>query len=79
MPESVLLEIGARGSTEPSHRASVHTYLSALPTLHGRLSFPTATVSAMSLIRTFWEKATLIHFEITRNDQATPEERYARH
>lgn len=79
VPESVLLEIGARGSTEPSHRASVHTYLSALPTLHGRLSFPTATVSAMSLIRTFWEKATLIHFEITRNDHATPEERYARH
>jgi hypothetical protein len=77
--ENVLLELGARASTEPSQRADVGTYLGNLPQLEGQVAFPAATVNALSLVRTFWEKATLIHFEITRNDRAAPAERYARH
>jgi len=77
--ENVLLELGARASTEPSQSAAVRTYLGELPELQGQVILPTATVRAMSLVRTFWEKATLIHFENTRNDHATPAERYARH
>ena len=77
--ENVLLELGARASTEPSQRADVGTYLGNLPQLEGQVAFPTATVNAMSLVRTFWEKATLIHFEVTRNDRAVPVDRYARH
>lgn len=77
--ESVLLELGARASTEPSQRAAVSTYLGELPQLVGQVAFPTATVNAMNLTRTFWEKATLIHFANTRNDRSAPAERYARH
>jgi hypothetical protein len=33
----------------------------------------------MRLVRTFWEKATLIHFEIAGNDRGAPAERHARH
>lgn len=77
--ENVLLELGARASTEPSQRSDVGTYLGDLPQLEGQVTFPTTTVNAMSLVRTFWEKATLIHFEITRNDRAAPADRYARH
>jgi hypothetical protein len=55
------------------------TYLGDLPQLEGQATFPTATVNAMIRVRTFWEKATLIHVEITRNDRAAPAERYARH
>lgn len=77
--ESVLLELGARASTEPSQRADVGTYLGDLPQLEGHVTFPTATVNAMGIVRAFWEKATLIHFEITRNDRAAPAARYARH
>jgi hypothetical protein len=77
--ESILLELGARASTEPSQTADVRTFLGVLAELEGKVTFPTATLRAMSLVRTFWEKATLIHFENTRNDHATPSERYARH
>jgi hypothetical protein len=77
--ESVLLELGARAGTEPSTVKRVGTYLGDLPQLAGQVAFPTATVRAMTLERTFWEKATLIHFENTRNDEAPLAERYARH
>jgi hypothetical protein len=77
--ENVLLELGARASTEPSQTAEVRTFLSELPELEGNVAFPTATVRALSIVRTFWEKVTLIHFENTRNDRAGPAERYARH
>lgn len=77
--ESVLVELGARASTEPSSDVTVTSYLSGLTELRNQVAFPTATVRALSLHRTFWEKVTLIHFENTRNDQATPPKRYARH
>lgn len=76
--ERVLVEFGARATTEPSHARQVETYLQSIPELK-EVTFPTATVQVLSAERTFWEKATLIHFENTRNDGPQLRERYARH
>ena len=76
--ERVLVEFGARATTEPSHTRQVNTYLQSLPELK-EVIFPTATVQVLSAERTFWEKATLIHYQNTRNDGPQLRERYARH
>lgn len=49
--ENVLLELGARASTEPSQHANVGTYLGNLPQLEGQVAFPAATVNAMTTSR----------------------------
>ncbi|MEX2501957.1 MAG: nucleotidyl transferase AbiEii/AbiGii toxin family protein [Trueperaceae bacterium] len=74
----VLLEFGTRGTTEPREEQSVATYLEGAVETTGELAFPNARVMAMSAERTFWEKATLVHAEITR-DTLKIRERYARH
>lgn len=79
IPENVLLEFGVRASTEPSVEQKIDTYLSRIPGFSGSVALPSATTRVMALERTFWEKVTLIHFENTRNDGATPKSRYARH
>ena len=74
----VLLEFGTRGTTEPREEHSVATYLEGAVETTGDLAFPSASVMAMRAERTFWEKATLVHAEITR-DKLKIRKRYARH
>lgn len=74
----VLLEFGTRGTTEPREERSITTYLEGVVETTGGLAFPNARVMVMRAERTFWEKATLVHAEITR-DKLKLRERYARH
>jgi len=54
----VLVEFGGRNTTKPNEKHSVCPDIAAsIPDL----LFPTAEVNVLSPIRTFWEKATLIH------------------
>ena len=70
----VLVEFGARGTGEPSHRHTVECDAAPyLPTL----SFPTATPRVMDAERTFWEKATAVH--VFCLDGRLRGDRYARH
>jgi hypothetical protein len=61
----VLIEFGGRNTTEPWEAHSVIPYLSAWP---GGLEFDWAEVRVLSPVRTFWEKATLIHLECKKQD-----------
>ncbi len=75
----VLLEFGTRGGTEPRAPHTVTTYLEQAVEPIDRLTFPhTHAVMTLSVERTFWEKATLIHAELARPDRAL-KERYVRH
>lgn len=71
----VLIEIGGRNLTEPNQ---LHTVAANMAAEISRLSFPVAQVNVLSPERTFWEKATLIHAEVSR-PEARATERYARH
>jgi len=66
--QSVLLEFGTRGTTEPRIQCDVATYLADAVETAGSLHFPSASVMAMRAERTFWEKITLAHAEITRTN-----------
>ncbi|TVR85073.1 MAG: nucleotidyl transferase AbiEii/AbiGii toxin family protein [Trueperaceae bacterium] len=75
----VLLEFGTRGGTEPRAPHSVTSYLEQAVEPTGDLTFPRANgVMTLSVERTFWEKATLIHAELARPHRAL-KERYVRH
>lgn len=76
---NVLLEFGTRGGTEPRSAHTVTTYLERAVELTDPLTFPNADgVMTLSVERTFWEKATLIHAEIARPGRGL-KDRYARH
>lgn len=74
----VLLEFGTRGSIEPREKRTIATYLADAVEATDELRFPTAHVIVMRAERTFWEKATLIHAEVTRK-RLKPRARYSRH
>lgn len=74
----VLLEFGTRGSIDPREKRTIATYIEEAVDTTDELRFPTAHVIVMRVERTFWEKATLIHAEVTRRTPK-PRERYARH
>lgn len=74
--EPVLLEFGVRNSTEPCKKYDITTFLSEATQ---GLDLPTATVDALSPIRTFWEKATLIHAECHRRRLTEKTDRLSRH
>lgn len=75
----VLLEFGTRGGTEPRTAHAVTTYLEQAIEPTDQLALPRAKgVMTLSVERTFWEKATLIHAELARPDRAL-KARYARH
>lgn len=76
VPDAVKFEFGGRNSIEPNALHTVHTYLAALlPTL----AFPSAEVTVLAPERTFWEKATLIHAELSRNEFRSSVARLSRH
>lgn len=74
----VLLEFGIRNSTEPSETHKVKTLLSKNTTLDN-IMLPAPDINVLSPIRTYWEKATLIHVECHRNRLQAAPERLSRH
>ncbi len=76
LASEVLLEFGGRNVTDPSER---HEIVPDIAALTSGLAFPAATVTVLSPVRTFWEKATLIHVECHRRRLAVGPERLSRH
>lgn len=73
----VKIELGARSDTEPCGTPQIHPYLKeAFPDLFSKEAFAIRTVEP---IRTFWEKAMLLHEETFRKSSAGPKVRLARH
>ena len=73
----VRIELGARSDTEPTGNPLIGPYLfSALPGVFSECRFPVRSVLP---VRTFWEKASLIHEELYREGEAAPRARLARH
>ncbi len=59
----VVLEFGGRNVIDPNGR---HTIAPDMATLTPDLGYPAATVTVLSPLRTFWEKATLVHVSAPR-------------
>jgi hypothetical protein len=73
----VKLELGALTDQQPTGRHAVRPLLAdAFPTLFADWS---CEVTALSLERTFWEKATILHAEFYRPPLSATPDRYARH
>lgn len=73
---SVLIEFGGRNATLPQDSVTIMPDVAAhVP----GLVFPSAQVAVLSPMRTFWEKATLIHAECHRPDLRVGTERLSRH
>ena len=73
---SVLIKFGGRNATLPQDTVTIMPDVAAhVP----GLVFPSAQVAVLSPMRTFWEKATLIHVECHRPDLRAGAERLSRH
>lgn len=73
---SVLIEFGGRNATLPQDAVTIAPDVAAhVP----HLDFPSARVAVLSPLRTFWEKATLIHVECQRPRLQASAERLSRH
>lgn len=73
----VKIELGARSDTEPTQNIRLHPYIEdAFPDLLPRSPF---AVKVVSLNRTFWEKALLLHEETFRPPDKKRKARMARH
>ena len=72
----VLLEFGGRNVIDPNEQHAIHADMADLTP---DLDYPAATVTVLSPVRTFWEKATLIHVECHRRRLANHPERLSRH
>jgi len=73
----VKIELGARSDTEPCGTPQIQPYLKeAFPELFVAGAFAIRTVEP---IRTFWEKAMLLHEETFRKSSTGPKVRLARH
>ncbi|VVO77187.1 hypothetical protein PS874_01475 [Pseudomonas fluorescens] len=73
---SVLIEFGGRNATLPQDRLTI---VPDVATHVPELAFPSAEVVVLSPMRTFWEKATLIHVECHRPQMRAGAERLSRH
>lgn len=73
---SVLIEFGGRNATLPQDRLTI---VPDVATYVPELAFPRAEVVVLSPMRTFWEKATLIHVECHRPQMRAGAERLSRH
>jgi hypothetical protein len=77
--DSVLLEFGGRNTLEPNAVHSVTTYLAQAEGIEG-VHFPEAHgVVAIDVLRTFWEKVTLIHAACGKDPKSVRAERLSRH
>ena len=71
-------EFGSRNAIEPSEVKLVQPEVLGWAQAK-QLRFPSAHVPVLLAERTFWEKVTLIHAEITRRNPKANVERYSRH
>lgn len=77
--DSVLLEFGGRNTLEPNDVHSIKTYLDNAKSIEG-ITFPEAHgVVAIDVLRTFWEKVTLIHAACGKDDKTVRAKRLSRH
>lgn len=74
--DHVLIEFGIRNSSEPCDRYLISPFLSQIDK---SIIFPEPNIYTLSPIRTFWEKATLIHVECNRKRLIQSPERLSRH
>lgn len=75
--DHVLIEFGIRNSTEPFKRCKIEPFLKEI--INDSIPLPQPEVNTLSAIRTFWEKATLIHVECHRKRLTKTPERLSRH
>ncbi|OGT52229.1 MAG: hypothetical protein A3F17_07110 [Gammaproteobacteria bacterium RIFCSPHIGHO2_12_FULL_41_15] len=75
--DHVFIEFGVRNSTEPCEKHVIEPYLAQVMKID--LQLPKATVNTLSPIRTYFEKATLIHVECHRDRMIQTPERLSRH
>lgn len=75
--DHVFIEFGVRNSTEPCEKHPITPYLAEAMTLG--IDLPKPVINTLSPIRTFWEKATLIHVECHRDRLIKTPERLSRH
>jgi hypothetical protein len=75
--DHILIEFGVRNSTEPCEKHQVLPYLAQA--VIRDLDLPKPIIYTLSPIRTFWEKATLIHVECHRDRLVKTPERLSRH
>lgn len=76
LKSAVLIEFGGRNITEPNETVTIRPYIADVAP---DIDFPRAQVTVLALERTYWEKATLIHFEIHRRNPRASAERMSRH
>lgn len=75
--DHVLIEFGVRNSTEPCEKYLIEPYLTDI--VNQDIALPKSMIDTLSPIRTFWEKATLIHVECYRDRWIETPERLSRH
>lgn len=73
----VRLELGARSEHWPAEEHAIRPY--AAEAFPEPFSEPTCVVRTLGAIRTFWEKATLLHAAHHRPPERGPAERHSRH
>lgn len=71
--QHVYIECGIRGSMEPAENAFIKPYISEI------VEIKPIQVHVLSPLRTFWEKATLLHAEAHRPNKKTTPIRLSRH
>ncbi len=76
LKSEVLLEFGGRNVIDPNEQHRLVPDIAAFTPI---LDYPSATVTVLSPVRTFWEKATLIHVECHRRRLANRPDRLSRH
>jgi hypothetical protein len=76
LSDSVLIELGGRNVTEPGGIFEVSPDMAPY---FPDVLFPSARAHVLSAVRTFWEKATLIHAACRREEREREPERLARH
>ncbi|MFN7098266.1 MAG: nucleotidyl transferase AbiEii/AbiGii toxin family protein, partial [Gammaproteobacteria bacterium] len=75
--DHVLIEFGVKNTTEPSDKCLITALL--IQALESPLLLPSAHIDTLSPIRTFWEKATLIHVACNRGKLVQSPARLSRH
>jgi len=70
--DKVFIEFGGRNITEPKNRHTIKPYLYEIAE---SVEFPSADVDVLSPMRTFWEKATLIHVKCNKDRKAKIEQK----
>lgn len=74
---AVRLELGARSDSWPAHVRTITPYAAEL--FPRMFQVPSCEVNTLEAVRTFWEKATLLHAEYHRPGPPVAKERLSRH